>query len=95
MNRRLIETVAMAIIGDGVLCMVSPRRHVSLWLSGPRWWRRGFEPFIRHPDLTRLLGSVGVAFGLWLAWKQEPEAPLDETESLPRQWLKRLEHAAR
>jgi hypothetical protein len=36
-----------------------------------------------------------VAFGLWLAWKQEPEAPVDELESLPRQWIKRLENAAR
>ena len=93
--KRLMETAAMTIIGDGMLCMVSPRRHISLWLSGPRWWRRMFEPFVDHPDLTRVLGAFGVGFGLWLAWRQEPSAELGEVETLPRRWMKRLEASAR
>ena len=74
MTRRLLETLAMAAIGDGVLCMISPRRHTGLWLSGPEWWRRAWAPFVEHSTLTRLLGAVGVGFGLWLAWRQEPAA---------------------
>ena len=95
MSKRLLEAAAMTIIGDGMLCLVSPRRHLSLWLNGPRWWRRMSEPFIRHPDLTRAMGAFGVGFGLWLAWRQEPEAEADEVESLPRRWIRRLETAAR
>ena len=92
--KRLIETAAMTIIGDGMLCLVSPRRHISLWRSGP--WRGISEPLIRHPDVTRLLGAVGIGFGLWLAWRQEPEVPeVDVAESLPRRWIKRLENSTR
>jgi len=96
MTKRLLEIAAMAVSGDGVLCMVSPRRHVSMWLDGPRWWRRTNERFLRHPDLTRFMGALGVGFGIWLAWRQEPEAPaFDAYESGPRRWVKRLEAAAR
>jgi hypothetical protein len=94
--RRLLETAAMTIIGDSMLCVISPRRHVSLWMDGPKWWRRSFQPFVRHPDLTRALGVIGVGFGLWLAWRQEPGISLEEREvTLPRRIGRRLEEAAR
>jgi hypothetical protein len=60
----------MMTIGDGVLAMLEPRRHVALWRSGPRLWRKTLTPFIRRPELTRLLGLAGIGFGLWLASRQ-------------------------
>jgi hypothetical protein len=70
-SERILETVAMTIIGDSALCVVSPQRHISLWLSGPGWWERTWRPFVRHPALTRALGVFGLGFGLWLATKAE------------------------
>ena len=95
-KKRLLETFAMAIIGDSLLCMVSPQRHISLWRSGPRWWQQAWEPFIRLPDLTRMLGLLGLGFGIWLAWKQEPKIsdPRPLQGSLPRRWSRTLAKAA-
>ena len=94
-TRRLLETVAMTIIGDSVLCMISPRRHTALWLSGPHWWQRAWEPFVRHPGVTRAMGAVGLGFGLWLAWQQEPQVSEREFEPIGRLEARRLAEAAR
>jgi len=95
-KNRILETVAMAIIGDGLLCLVSPRRHLSLWMSGPRWWQRTWKSFVRFPGLTRTLGMFGIGFGIWLAWKQEPQIPRtrDRHDSLPHRWSEILAEAA-
>jgi hypothetical protein len=71
-TNRLLETVAMTIIGDSVLCVLSPRRHISLWLDGPRWWQHAWSPLVRQAGLTRALGVLGLGFGVWLAWRQQP-----------------------
>lgn len=94
LTRRLIETAAMLMIGDSVLSMVSPRRHMSLWLDGPTWWRRSVKPFVRHAGLTRLLGVGGLVLGLWLAWQQEPRLRLPQGRR-PRTLTDRLTAAAR
>jgi hypothetical protein len=69
-----LETIAMMMIGDSVLALISPTRHVGLWLGGPRWWERTCSPFVRRPGLTRLAGLAGLGLGVWLAWRQEPKA---------------------
>ena len=75
-SKRLLETLAMLIIGDSVLALISPSRHVSLWLSGPSWWERTWSPMVRRPALTRILGLVGLSLGVWLAWREQPPAPM-------------------
>ena len=74
LTRRILETLAMLIIGDSILCIVSPRRHTSLWLEGPQWWHRAWRPFIEHSIITRAFGAFGLGLGIWLAWKQEVSA---------------------
>ena len=69
-SQRLKECLAMLMIGDGVLAMVEPRRHVRLWERGPNWWTAMAEPFEERPNLTRFLGAGEVAFGVWLALRQ-------------------------
>jgi len=69
-QRRALESLAILMIGDGLLAATQPRRHVLLWQSGPRLWRNSIRPFIRNPGLTRLLGVVGLGLGLWLANRQ-------------------------
>jgi len=73
---RLMEALAMLVIGDSVLAVVSPRRHVALWREGPQWWERACEPLVRHAGITRALGAAGLGLGIWLAWSQEAKAPL-------------------
>jgi len=31
MNRRLLETLGMLLIGDGILSLIAPKRHCLLW----------------------------------------------------------------
>jgi hypothetical protein len=95
LSKSLLETLAMTIIGDSVLCMVSPRRHLSLWTRGPRLFRRMSEPLVRHPDVTRMLGAFGLGFGLWLAWRQEPPADIEEPARFPRRLMRQLEEVVR
>ena len=69
---RIKELGAMMIIGDGVLALLAPRRHVALWLEGPKLWRTTMMPFVKRPRTTRLLGAFGLGVGLWLASRQRP-----------------------
>jgi hypothetical protein len=95
-GKRLLEVAAMIAIGDSLLCILSPRRHTSLWLDGPPVWRRACEPFVKHPDMTRMLGLFGLGFGLWLAWRQEPEVETnDEHRLISGEWAGRLKELAR
>jgi hypothetical protein len=70
-TERLIETAAMMMIGDGLLAMVEPRRHCLLWKAGPAWWERTLDPFVDHPNMTRVVGAAGLALGVWLARRAE------------------------
>ncbi len=87
--KRLVEMVAMLIIGDSFLCLVSPRRHVSLWQGGPAWWDRACDSFVRQSSLTRMLGLAGVGFGVWLAFQQQPDVSVRRSLRSPG-WTKRL-----
>jgi hypothetical protein len=77
-SKRLLEAFAMLVIGDSMLCVLSPERHVALWVKGPNWWERSLEPLERKPDLTRALGLAGIGFGFWLASQQRPRRQLTE-----------------
>ncbi|MGQ0533047.1 MAG: hypothetical protein ACT4OF_10215 [Caulobacteraceae bacterium] len=64
------ETLAMLMIGDGVLMMLQPRRHVTLWDAGPEAWRKMIGYFEDRPALTMGLGALQAAAGVWLASRQ-------------------------
>jgi len=91
-SKRLLETIAMLMIGDSVLAMLSPRRHLSLWLDGPRWWQRTCQPLVGRPRLIRVLGLLGCGLGLWLAWHEEKpaRAPHSRSRAKDQGWRGRL-----
>lgn len=64
---RTAEVLAMSMIGDGVVSVVQPRRHVLRWLVGPAVQRRWFGYFAARPGLTRVAGAAEAALGLWWA----------------------------
>lgn len=70
-SERMKECVAMMMIGDGVLAVVDPVRHMSLWERGPSWWRAMIDPFVRQPELTRCIGVAEALAGVWLASRQK------------------------
>ncbi len=73
-NKIFGESFAMMLIGDGILSLMNPRRHVLLWNRGPQFWKNAMEPFAANPNTTRLAGAAEIALGIWLATRQKPEA---------------------
>ena len=71
-KQRMLESTAMMMIGDGLLALVQPRRHMQVWESGPRLWRMMMRPFLASPALTRSIGALELAAGIWLARCQQP-----------------------
>lgn len=71
---RLKESIAMLSIGDGVLALIAPRNHTTLWLLGPKRVRKLSAWFAENPLYTRLGGIVETGLGLWLALRQYKEA---------------------
>jgi hypothetical protein len=53
-------------------------------------------PFVNYPGLTRSLGLLGLGFGVWLAWKQEPSiAEIRAENGSKHRWTGRLAEALR
>ena len=73
MNKeRLKELAAMAMIGDGVLALLYPQRHMALWKTGPDAYRELVEALAERPALARVLGALEAGLGLWWASRQIP-----------------------
>jgi len=66
------ESLAMMMIGDSLLTLVDPERHVKLWMKGPDPFKRCLNTFVKHPWITRGLALAGLGAGIWLAERQKP-----------------------
>ncbi len=75
-TRRLIQLLALVMIGDGVTGVLKPRRHSLLWDAGPEPFRKAMEALVAHPVQARLLYAAEIGIGAWLASQQTPE-PVD------------------
>jgi hypothetical protein len=71
--RRLIEGVALFLIGDGVMGLISPRRHSLLWKVGPQLAKAAAEELAEHPKTARSIYLAEVALGILLASQQVDE----------------------
>jgi dodecin len=80
-SRRIKELLAMSTIGDGVLALIVPSSHVSLWLFGSQSMRKLNRWFVENPTYTRLGGIAEIGLGIWLALRQY--------EEIPRPWYQR------
>jgi hypothetical protein len=67
--RRVLELLAMLMIGEGVLALIAPRRHSLIWDFGPEGFRRAIEGYAEHPTLARVVAAGEAGLGVWLALK--------------------------
>lgn len=65
--QRSAEMAAVFMIGDGMLGVLQPSRHVDLWRSDVRAVDGLVRPFAGHPARRRLYGLLQIAAGITLA----------------------------
>lgn len=65
--RRAAEMAAVFMIGDGVLGVLQPKRHVDLWRSEVGTVDLLVRPFADHPKRRRVYGLIQLAAGISLA----------------------------
>ena len=65
-----LDSLAILMIGAGLITALHPRRHARRWETGPDGLRRTMAWFEARPGLTRAVAAGQVALGLWLARRQ-------------------------
>lgn len=69
---RVAEMAAIFMVGDGLVGLLQPRRHVDLWKQNALGAERTVAPFVGHPGRRRLYALAQIATGLALAARQRP-----------------------
>jgi hypothetical protein len=72
LTKRATELAATFMIGDGLLGLLQPHRHVALWQDRAGGAELTVRPFVGHPRRRRLYAVVQIAAGLALAARQRP-----------------------
>ena len=67
---RLAEMAAIFMVGDGLVGLVQPRRHVDLWKDHALGAEHAVAPFVDRPGRRRAYALAQIAAGLWLASRQ-------------------------
>ncbi len=65
--RRSAEMAAVFMIGDGLLGLLQPRRHVALWRSNVPAVDVLVRPFAERPGRRRAYGALQIVAGIALA----------------------------
>ena len=68
--KRSAEMAAVFMIGDGLLGVLQPKRHVRLWHSDVAVVDGLIRPFKGHPGRRRAYGFLQIAAGIALAARQ-------------------------
>lgn len=74
--KRTAEMAAVFMIGDGLLGLIGPERHVQLWRSEVRAVDVLVRPFADRPGRRRVYGLLQVCAGLLLASRLKPSTNL-------------------
>lgn len=71
-TRRVVETAALFLIGDGIMGLIKPRWHSLLWSFGPQLMKAATEELAEHRNAARFVYAVETAVGITLASLQTP-----------------------
>jgi hypothetical protein len=66
-NSRLMETLAIGMIGAGIIGAIRPKRHMRLWRFGPDPYRNFIDTLADRPNMARLMHAAEAGLGVWLA----------------------------
>ena len=66
-NNRLMQTLAIGMIGAGIIGAIRPKRHMRLWRFGPDAYRDFIDALADRPKTTRLMAAAQAGLGVWLA----------------------------
>ncbi len=69
-SSRAAEMAAIFMVGDGLIGLLQPSRHVDLWKDDALGTEKLVKPFIDRPGRRRLYAVVQIAVGLALAARQ-------------------------
>lgn len=73
--RRTAEMAAVFMIGDGLLGLLQPQRHVDLWRSDVAAVDALVKPFAGHARRRQAYGLLQLGAGILLASRLRPVAP--------------------
>ena len=72
---------AMALIGDGIMGIIHPRRDAKAWHYGPEPWKNLMQSLEDRPNLTRALSAVQVAAGVaWVLHSSRQDAEANKVD---------------
>jgi hypothetical protein len=67
---RIAEMAAIFMVGDGLVGLIQPRRHVDLWKEDALGAEKAVAPFVDRPGRRRGYALMQIAAGLLLASRQ-------------------------
>ena len=68
---RAAEMAAIFMVGDGLIGLLQPSRHVDLWKDDALGTEKLVAPFVDRPGRRRLYAVMQIAAGLALAARQK------------------------
>ena len=63
------EILGLAMIGEGIMGMIYPRKYSLLWKIGPEPLRELMQTIAENPEKARLVYAAEAGIGFWLATK--------------------------
>lgn len=69
-NKQIKETIGLALLGEGILGLLYPKKYSLLWKIGPKSLREAMEKAAENPELMRLIYAAEAGLGFWLAKSQ-------------------------
>ena len=70
-SKRWKHFTAMALIGDGIMALIRPQDDALAWKHGPKPWKVLMGSLQERPALTRTIGALQIAGGIYWALQQE------------------------
>lgn len=72
MELKMKHLAAVALVGDGLLALLTPERDALAWRMGPEPFRSLMGFMAKRPGLTRFVGAAQIAVGVWWVFHEEP-----------------------
>jgi hypothetical protein len=69
-GKRILELLAIAMIGEGFAGLLRPTRYLMLWRFGPKWYQDWLDGITAEPSTVRLLCLIELGIGFWITLQE-------------------------